>query len=147
MGWVSSGVWNPLSRACVFYKWLRFCVLYGTVLYTTVHHQAHDVQKQEGWRLNWTQQGTRICAISIRCEWTCSLLSISCCWRSFSATISHVSRSSCLFTDASLCMPAIVLYFSRYYPIKLKTFFVFSCIICMKSITNLFQYSITSWPC
>ena len=30
---VSSRVWRTLSRACILYKWLCFCVLYCAVLY------------------------------------------------------------------------------------------------------------------
>ena len=55
-------------------------------------------------------------SISIRCEWICSLFSISYCWRSFSSTISHllsllqeVTLLACSLS-ASLCMPAVVLY-------------------------------------
>ena len=35
-------------------------------------------------------QGTRTCAINIRCEWHCNLSSVSYCWRSFSSTVSHL---------------------------------------------------------
>ena len=60
-----------------------------------------------------------------------------------------VSNSSCLFTwcqslYASCC--TVLLYFSRYCKIK-NVFFIFGvcflCIICVKSIMNLLQYSIT----
>ena len=61
-----------------------------------------------------------------------------------------VSNSSCLFTR---CQPlytsccTVLLYFSRYWTVRLKMFslfFVFVCflcIICVKSIINLLQYS------
>ena len=69
-----------------------------------------------------------------------------------------VSNSSCLYTS---CQPlyvschSVLLYFSRYCTIRLKSCFIFlffmclcaflcvcfSCIICVKSILNLLQYS------
>ena len=65
----------------------------------------------------WFQQGTRTCAINVRREWNCSLPSVSCCWRSFSSTISHLLsllQSATLLAcslDASPCVPAVVLYY------------------------------------
>ena len=68
----------------------------------------------------------------VRCEWNCSLPSVSCCWRSFSSSISHLSRllSSVTFLasslDANPCMPAVVLlYFSEYCNVRLKMFSLF----------------------
>ena len=66
---------------------------------------------------------------NIRCEWNCSLPSVSYCRRSFSSTISHLPfllQSVILLAcslDASPCMPAVVLYyciFPRYNTVRLK---------------------------
>ena len=52
-----------------------------------------------------------------RCEWNCSLPSISYCWQSFSSTISHLLSLLYSITllpcwlDASPCVPAVVLYY------------------------------------
>ena len=81
-------------------------------------------------RWNRIQQGTRTCAIHVRCEWHCSLPSISYCRLSFSSPISHllsllqsVALPACSL-DASLCMAAAVLqYFSRHCKIK-DVFFI-----------------------
>ena len=62
---------------------------------------------QEG-RINETSKETRTCAINLRCEWNCSLPSISYCWWSFSSTVfppsrrPPVSNSSFLFTWCQL---------------------------------------------
>ena len=66
-----------------------------------------------------------------RCEWNCSLPSVSHCWPSFSSAISHLIQSTtllALFTQcqlhcASCC--TVWLYFSRYCAIDLKCFLYF----------------------
>ena len=106
---------------------------------------------QEG-RTNWIQQGTRTCAINVRHEWNCSLLSFSYCWRSFSSTISHLL--SFLQSVALLaCSPDGSPFYASHCTVLLKVlyckiknvlfiFYVyfFLCIVCIKSI-NLSQYS------
>ena len=82
---------------------------------------------------NWIQARTRTCAINIRCECNHSLSSTSCCWGSFSSTISRLlcplHQSGTLpggSINASPCMPTVVtvlLYFSRYCTIRLKMFY------------------------
>ena len=72
-------------------------------------------------------------AINTSHEWNCSLCSISCCWPSFSSTISLLSLllSVTLLArplTASPCMPAVVLYFTRYCTVRLKLFY-FLCLI------------------
>ena len=68
-----------------------------------------------------SQQGTRTCAVSVRCEWNCSLPSVACCWRSFSSAISHFLsflQSVTLFTcspDASSCWPALILFYCTFW--------------------------------
>ena len=72
-------------------------------------------------RYSWTQQGTRACAINIRCEWNCRLPSVSYYWWPFGSTISHllslppsVTLLACSF-DASPCIPAVVLYYRTFW--------------------------------
>ena len=94
-----------------------------------------------------------MCAINVRYEWNCSLPFFSCCWQSFSSTISHLfpSSSQWLFLPVRL-MPAPVcrlLYcttglFKVLYCKEKKFYFCicsFLCIICVKNITNLWLYS------
>ena len=71
---------------------------------------------QESW-LNLIQQGTRTCAINIRHEWNCSLLSISYCWKFFHSTISHLLQSGTLLACslvASPCVSAVILYYCTF---------------------------------
>ena len=99
----------------------------------------------------WIQQGIITCAISVRCEWNCSLPSISIA-DDFSALPSPTSspssnHSSCLFTQ---CQPlyascTTVLFKVLCCEIKNVLFFILIvinlifilCIICVKSIINL----------
>ena len=81
--------------------------------------------------------------LNVRSEWNRSLPSNSCCWQSFSSTISHLlfcfqSVILACSLGASSCMPAVVLYFSRYCTIRLKTFiFVFVYFLCIISVKNI----------
>ena len=70
-------------------------------------------------------------AINVRHEWSCSLPSISCCWWSFSSTISRllsflqsITLLACLL-DASHYMPAVVLYYCTFQDntVRLKMFY------------------------
>ena len=77
---------------------------------------------QESW-LNLIQQGTRTCAINIRHEWNCSLLSISYCWKFFHSTISHLLQSGTLLACslvASPCVSAVILYYCTFQGTALK---------------------------
>ena len=81
-------------------------------------------------RKNWIQQGTRICAISIRCEWNCSLPSISYSWESFSSAFSHLSSllPSVTLLACSLDASPVVLYLTVLFKVlyyKMFSFFVF----------------------
>ena len=145
--------------AVLFCTLLCSTVEYGSTvsLLQAQHHWRYtDITGsfcQEG-RLNWIKQGTRTCAIIVRHEWNSSLPSVSCCWWPFSSTISHllsllqsVTLLACSF-HASPCMPAVVLdyiVFKVLYSKSKNVFFIFRvcclCIICVKSIINLFQYS------
>ena len=91
------------------------------------------------------------CDVNIGCEWNCSLPSISYCWPSFSSTISHVLfllQSLTLLTcslNASPCMLAVVLHFSRSCTVRFKMFslllcFFFNVLFCVKSIINVLQF-------
>ena len=81
-------------------------------------------------RVDGIESCKEFCAINIRHGWNFSLPSISyCCW-SFSSTISHLlcllqsaTPVACSF-NASPCMPAVVLYFSRYCTVRLKMFYL-----------------------
>ena len=84
-------------------------------------------------RYSWTQQGTRACAINIRCEWNCRLPSISYYWWPFGSTISHllslpqsVTLLACSF-DANPCIPAVVLYYCTFWvcTVRFKIFSLF----------------------
>ena len=83
------------------------------------------------WTYVWSQQGTRSCAINVRHEWNCSSPSVSCCWRSFNSTISHLLQSVTLL--ATWCQPldarywavTMVLFKVLYCKIKNDLFFVF----------------------
>ena len=97
----------------------------------------------------WFQQGIRTCVINTRCEWNCSLPSISYSWGFFSSTIFHllphlqsVTLLACVL-DARLCILAVVLYYCIFQgTVRLKMFLVFVslCIICVQSIVNRLQY-------
>ena len=143
---VSSCVRHTLSHACILYKGLYSCILYFTVLYGVQQYSIFTSSpgcpeasvKAEviylvqyypdiTWsffqksRLNWIQQGTRTQAIDVRPEWNCSLPSISCCWWSFSSTISHclcLLQSVTLFACSLDASPFMLLYFSRYCTIR-----------------------------
>ena len=96
---------------------------------------------------------TRSCSTHVRREWGCGSPSISRCWRSTSTTISISSPSSsppsCLFTpyqppNASCSIVLFkVLYGKMFY------FSCLLCIMCVRSIVNLWQYStmelVVSW--
>ena len=92
-------------------------------------------------------------AINTSHEWNCSLCSISYCWPFFSSTISHLLsllQSVTLLAHpltTSPCMPAVLLYFTRYCTIRLKIFVCFLCIVRVKSVITLFtgQNYIADW--
>ena len=66
-----------------------------------------------------------------------------------SPTSSPSRNSSCHSLDTSLCMPAVVLYYywTLQHSVRLKMFSLFFvsvlCVICVKRIINLLQYSTT----
>ena len=120
--------------------------------FTSYYSDTSGSFLQKG-RQKWNQQGTQNLCPQIRCEWNCSLPSISYCWWSFSSTIfppslpAPVSHSSFLFT---WCQPLyasyyiVLLYFPRYCTIRLK---IFSWLLCLSvfnvlfAFINLLQYS------
>ena len=86
----------------------------------------------------WAFKDVNVYSINVRCEWGCSLPSITYCWRSFSCTVfpplsPSVSNSSCLFIKASPCIPVVLLYyytFPRYCTVMLKMLY-FLCLFFM----------------
>ena len=100
------------------------------------------------WTCIWFQQGTRIYSINVNCEWNGSCPSISYCWWFFSSTISYLLSAPPLLScslNPSPYMPAllystIVLFKIFWYKIK-NIFFIFLCIVSVKRIINLLQYS------
>ena len=87
----------------------------------------------------WFQQRTRTCVINIRCEWNCSLPSISYSWGFFSPTIFHllsqlqpVTLLACVL-DARPGILAVLLYKGLYYKIK-KHYF-----LCLSFIYYLYE--------
>ena len=82
-------------------------------------YRYHGVIFSKGWvELN-PARNQNLCHHFIQ-EWNCSLPSISYCWQFFSSTISHslsllqlVTLLACSL-DASLCMPALLLYYCTF---------------------------------
>ena len=130
----SSHVWRTLSRACILSKWLCLCVLHCTVLYRvpslTIFISSSEPLPSTG--------------VTLQLALHLPLLMI--------LQLYHLpplgSNASCLFTrcqclHVSCC--TVLLYFSRYCAVRLKMFFLLLClslcILCVKSIINLFQHS------
>ena len=86
-------------------------------------------------RQSWIQQRTGTCVINVRREWNCSLPSVSYCRRSFSSAVFHllslrhsVTLLACSL-DASLYVPAVVLYSCTSQGTLLYVKNVFFCVI------------------
>ena len=85
-------------------------------------------------------------AISISCEWNCSLPSVSYCWWSFSSAISHLQQSVTLPACSPYdnpCIPAVVLYCWMFQgTVRLKIFY-FLCLSFMYYLCEKYYRPIT----
>ena len=93
-----------------------------------------------------------MCSINIRLWGNYSLSSVSCCWRCFISTSSHllsllwsVPLLACPL-DASPCMLTVTLYYCTFqdtvrFRVFSLIFYLPSCVICVKSVINLLQCS------
>jgi len=141
-----------VSQGASFLKWINSVSTNQSGSYSkSPTYELSSCELPKMWTYVWSQQGTRSCAINVRHEWNCSSPSVSCCWRSFSSTISHLLQSVTLLAcslDASLWMPGIRLlqwYFSRYCTVRLKMIYFlclfFYVLFVQKAFIKLWQYS------
>ena len=133
----------------------RYYVIYDEKNKGATTQTSLDHFFQNG-RQNWTQQGTKTCAIHIRREWNCSFPSIpvlTLLQLSHLLSLWSVSLPACS-PSASPHVPAVALYY--YCTVKLNMFsLILTCFlfhvcficICVKSILSLLLFSSNSQLC
>jgi len=119
---------SVLGCVCVWGVWVWVCeCLSVRICMTVTYTWTFKLQTLKDANVHLVPARSQNPCRHIRCEWTLSLPSVSCCWRPFSSTVSHLLYLLYLLflacsLDAGPCVPAIVLCFTFIGPVRLKMF-------------------------